>query len=536
MDLRPCILSFSLTSSALFGNSDFGNQSTSYEKNVDNDQGIETTFRSLVIQADSTRSEFVMPELHETKTLGSSQALFQENGHIPQSSENKEVESKGFVSQFNEKEESQRLPREGNIHSASEPILFQENDSRFCNITDVVSQQGNENKTINSQSLLTYENFPGMSESPSRKAYDDSPFYDLAEENPILSYSTNSKGDSACEGLDACQGRDVYCDNGCNNWDIWIYPDYFYVGHTEGKGIGYRKGFTTLGFFLAPSFLETLPCVKTFLDAKGYLFNRGKWAASTGVGTRFILSSRNIVLGLNVYYDYRKMRQFNLNQIGVGLEVLGPSWDFRLNGYIAAGKTSFRENRLFDFSGDFFAIRQRRVSAWSGIDGEIGTWIKRKYTCDWWGLYVAAGPYYYSREHKRDFNEGGKGEVFGGRVRLLARIFDILDLSIIATYDPKWHTGVQGQITLAIPLDGGWLLHQKSQCECQPSPCLLEQIAQQPIQRNGIIVADQFCSWLWTWSNESSDNSYGRPTSHFISSSAFESFWDSSSEYSASFF
>ncbi len=54
--------------------------------------------------------------------------------------------------------------------------------------------------------------------------------------------------------------------------------------HIESGGIGYEDGYTTLEAFLAsdPSKWAVTP----FLDARGHVFDNGKWAANAGVGLR----------------------------------------------------------------------------------------------------------------------------------------------------------------------------------------------------------------------------------------------------------
>lgn len=327
------------------------------------------------------------------------------------------------------------------------------------------------------------------------------------EENSALSTPIESSS-IANENYDDCNDdcNDDYC---CDyDFDIWLYPNYFYLGHTEGRGLGYRKGYSTLGVFLMPSYLAT-DCLYPFIDAKGYCFNDGRWASSVGFGTRYLLPSRYMVVGANIYYDNRRIHQHNLNQIGVGFELLGPCWDFRLNGYIPAGRSFFHKDDFFDLGDGFFATRQRRVSSWSGVDAEIGTWIKRKYPCDFYGLYFAVGPYYYLSEHRRHHSH--HHNTAGGRARLLARICDFIDFSLSATYDRIWHTGIQGQLTISIPfgcektpLNCSRLFDQSpsSSCCCERDcchPCLLEQIAWQPVQRNGIIAADEDCCFTWNW-------------------------------------
>ncbi|MDE3045922.1 MAG: inverse autotransporter beta domain-containing protein [Verrucomicrobiota bacterium] len=58
-----------------------------------------------------------------------------------------------------------------------------------------------------------------------------------------------------------------------------------------------------------------------FLDARGHVFDNGKWAANAGVGLRTLKGTR--AYGINAYYDYRNTGRFHSNQIGAGLESLG---------------------------------------------------------------------------------------------------------------------------------------------------------------------------------------------------------------------
>lgn len=74
------------------------------------------------------------------------------------------------------------------------------------------------------------------------------------------------------------------------------------VRHTEGTGIGYDLGYTTVASFLSP----VTPWAgkwTPFLDLRGHVFNDGKAAANAGWGVRYLTPSR--VLGSHIYYDYR---------------------------------------------------------------------------------------------------------------------------------------------------------------------------------------------------------------------------------------
>ena len=133
------------------------------------------------------------------------------------------------------------------------------------------------------------------------------------------------------------------------------------IRHIESGGIGYDDGYTTLEAFLAsdPSQWRVTP----FLDARGHVFNNGKWAANAGIGVRSLWGNR--AYGINAYYDYRSTGRFHSNQTGIGLETLGELFDFRLNGYLPVGaKTSDPYDSTFgDFSGNYMLVSQKYQSA-----------------------------------------------------------------------------------------------------------------------------------------------------------------------------
>ncbi len=335
--------------------------------------------------------------------------------------------------------------------------------------------------------LLTSFSIFGV--APSEKEEKDSSLNQNCEISNTLSSQILNNG--VCEDkVDPC------CEDYFDQWDLWLYPTFLTVGYTAGDSIFYQHGgYTTVGlFFGSPSPL--LNCYQPFFDVKGHYFNEGKWGGSVGGGMRLLISD-HLVLGANVYYDFRRLHQFHLHQIGVGVELLGPRWDLRINGYIPIHQIHDRKT-VYNFGDNFFAIRNKRVSAWSGVDAEIGTWIIRKFPYDTFGIYCAAGPYYYFRE-KHPFDEK-KRDAIGGRVRLLARMCSFIDLAVNATFDSVWHTKVEGQLTITIPFD--WQLGIRNVCDpCECSPCLIEQIATQPVYRNGIIHAEKDCTWRWNWSD-----------------------------------
>jgi hypothetical protein len=69
-----------------------------------------------------------------------------------------------------------------------------------------------------------------------------------------------------------------------------------------------------------------------FLDARGHVFNNGKWAANAGAGLRALWKNR--AYGYNTFTTTIEVRDASTRiKLGVGLETLGELFDFRINGY-----------------------------------------------------------------------------------------------------------------------------------------------------------------------------------------------------------
>ena len=247
------------------------------------------------------------------------------------------------------------------------------------------------------------------------------------------------------------------------------------IRHIESGGIGYTNGYTTLEAFLAsdPSWWEVTP----FLDARGHIFDNGKWAANAGAGMRALWKNR--AYGINTYYDYRNTGRFNASQIGAGLETLGELFDFRINGYLPVGrKTSAPYNAAFAyFSGHSMHISQTYQSAMKGADAEFGFHFGKSKNFD---FYAAAGPYYFI------------GEVapatWGGKARISGIFKDILTVEISDSYDRTFRNKFQGQVGLTLSLGPKSKVKEKGRT-CKTATALNGRMLQ-PVNRQEIIVID----------------------------------------------
>ncbi len=247
------------------------------------------------------------------------------------------------------------------------------------------------------------------------------------------------------------------------------------IRHIESGGIGYEDGYTTLAAFFAtdPSQWTVTP----FLDARGHVFDNGKWAANAGVGLRALWGNR--AYGINTYYDYRNAGRFHSNQIGAGIETLGELFDFRINGYLPVGAkiSSPYDSTFKTFSGNYMLVTQKVQSAMKGTDAEFGFHFGKSELFD---FYAAAGPYYFI----------GKIDpaTWGGKARISGTFKDILTLEISDSYDRTFHNKFQGQISL------NYSFGPKSKVKGQGRTCkvanTLNNRMLQPVDRQEIIVID----------------------------------------------
>ena len=248
------------------------------------------------------------------------------------------------------------------------------------------------------------------------------------------------------------------------------------IRHIESGGIGYENGYTTLEAFLAsdPSQWKLTP----FLDARGHVFDNGKWAANVGIGLRALW--RNRAYGINTYYDYRNAGRFHSNQIGAGLETLGELFDFRINGYLPIGvKLSSPYDPVFgSFSGNHMLVSQKYHSAMKGADAEFGVHFEKSESFD---FYAGAGPYYFI------------GEIdpvtWGGKARLSGTFKDILTLEISDSYDRTFHNKFQGQISLSFSFGPKSKVKEEGRT-CKVANKLNNRMLQ-PVGRQEIIVIDK---------------------------------------------
>jgi hypothetical protein len=218
------------------------------------------------------------------------------------------------------------------------------------------------------------------------------------------------------------------------------------ASHTQGDGIGYRDGYTSLEFFGASPYLLA-GCLVPFIDLRAHLLNDGMPAGNAGAGLRYVKSR---VWGINAYYDYRKSHHRQYRQASAGLESLGKVWDFRINGYLPfkAKRTGFYNTQFDHTVGTTLLFSKKYEFDFKGANAEIGVHFKRE---SYLPLYFALGPYYLT----------GQGETsWGGSLRLNCELSSYFTLEGSTSYDSLF--GWTGQGYLSVNVSFGF----KKQKEC----------------------------------------------------------------------
>lgn len=246
------------------------------------------------------------------------------------------------------------------------------------------------------------------------------------------------------------------------------------VRHIEANGVGYNQGYSTMEAFFSPYEPlggEWLP----FVDVRGHVFNNGRLAANAGIGLRYLSSSR--VWGINTYYDYRNTRHHSYYQAAVGLESLGETWDFRLNGYLPFGskKSPYYDLQFDHFKGNYAILSQKREFAMKGLNAEVGAHVQPLTN---FPVYFAAGPYYLT----------GEKSAWGGEGRMAIDCGDYVRLEGSTSYDHLFKWTGQGQLSLILPL--GRKREVKPSCNSCCGMLALSQRAVQRVDRSEIIPID----------------------------------------------
>lgn len=250
-------------------------------------------------------------------------------------------------------------------------------------------------------------------------------------------------------------------------------------GYSIGRWIGFEKNYGEIGLFFAPTALGNW---QPFTDLRGFIIENGKCAGSVGLGMRIWNASQHRVLGANLYYDIQQASFDPFQRIGIGIESLGESWDFRMNSYIVIDGTIKKgKYHIYHFLGGFVESCQVKESSFRGADAEIGRNLWRR---DEFSFYCALGPYYYRTKCH---------EIFGGYFRFQLNWMENLIFEGLISQDREFHTQVQGKFLISLPLyhTGSRGLSARTN---KPRKLLTQRI-----QRNRMIATQKYCEYKQNW-------------------------------------
>lgn len=257
-----------------------------------------------------------------------------------------------------------------------------------------------------------------------------------------------------------------------------VYSD-IEIEYAVGRAVGIDRNYGTLGLFLASCSCDQWV---QFLDIKAHSINNGKWGTNLGIGVRYVDPVCFRDWGANIFYDFRSSQFKGFHQLGIGLESLGASWDFRINGYFPLGDTEHHgRTTVFDqYNGDYVVTCQPHIFALTGFDGEVGSSI---WECDCVNVYLAGGPYYFAK-NKFENSWGGKG-------RLNFQCGNFFSCELKVSHDSIYNTAVQAIFKIELPFD-------IFNCKIRPSSCCTSSWNSrclESVQRNDLIVLDGMRCW-----------------------------------------
>jgi len=228
---------------------------------------------------------------------------------------------------------------------------------------------------------------------------------------------------------------------------------------TTGPGIGYSSSYTGLKGFIP---IRQQPGQNiTFAEAQAFVdTGEGSPGANLVLGHRFYDPKSDRIYGGYLAFDHRNTGNHGFNQIGLGVETLGRTWDARANVYLPVGDTrqlasesvSSFATALSDpfFQGNFLArsrtiqqqIDRRYEAAATGVDVEAGGKILSLGQGDLRGY---GGLYYFGAP-------GGNGTI-GWRTRLEARPTENLQLGLALSRDNNYGTNLVFNVGVTFPIN-----------------------------------------------------------------------------------
>lgn len=140
----------------------------------------------------------------------------------------------------------------------------------------------------------------------------------------------------------------------------------FTAKHVFNEGVGRDRGFSSLEWFLPLE--QDSEAEMWFGDFRGLMFDDAEFGGNLGGGYRWYDADLDRIFGVNAYWDFRTETGLVFNQVGIGLETLGPVFDLRVNGYTPTVNDTNQRLPLVFFEGH--NLLNRQFDAMTGVDYE----------------------------------------------------------------------------------------------------------------------------------------------------------------------
>lgn len=212
-----------------------------------------------------------------------------------------------------------------------------------------------------------------------------------------------------------------------NTTGIWgEYSPRIMLRHSEGRGVGYERGFTELNGWvpLANPMTDGL----LFLDTQLLADNEGFLGVNTGLGLRYEWEPLASAIGLHLNYDNRHTGINTFHQVSFGVEYLSNWINIRGNGYIPIGDEE-QGTGQFVFRNHFL-LRELETALYGGdFEVEVPLAVRRENR-----LAAHAGGYH--------FRHDGAREIWGWKAGVRAEATENVALDLAVSNDAVFDTRV----------------------------------------------------------------------------------------------
>ena len=213
-----------------------------------------------------------------------------------------------------------------------------------------------------------------------------------------------------------------------NDGGLWNHGvPWVGYSHDVGDGIGYPEGYSSFEGFVPIFGLAGQSLF--FADLRLLVDKHGEVGGNMGLGLRAYDEDSDRIFGIFVYYDRRDTGHNEFEQLSIGFETLGETWDFRTNAYLPStfddDPQPIRGRSRFQGTSLLLATE----APMTGIDMELG--IPLPLTTEFDAKVFGGGYYFDVKDHE---------EAFGWRTRIEAYISENVSVNLSVQDDQVFDT------------------------------------------------------------------------------------------------